>query len=404
MVIGAVLAVVLYAAAARGADREIWITLHDSRGGMWMNRIGQSDSYELAPKTDMISHGAFSPDGRRVAYYVQGDGVYVVNNDGTDTRRICDTYTAGRTVNIFWTERGIYWNEGFKDDAENYIGYVNVETGDRKKYTHSRSIKITHFSMDGSGTRGYARLRHEQVNAAYGALLFDIADHGTSMQNEKYDDAGIWDHGSAMSKDGSKVFWVLFGDYFGNTRVPSNEVKNKVYHQAIGVVGHAESTTGDFAKTDLFDWDILHDSVSPPVPYTWIVCNGGVSKAPHTTHANDSLMAYHMHNPDNPDDIRLFLLNFYTRTITDITPVSDKWSKYYGEFWVGPLQNPDGTAERSATAAPKLAAQRIIGIEVFALDGRRVSPRGAPTRMTGLTIYKRMFESGQSTISRSILR
>ena len=56
---------------------------------------------------DRASHGFFSPDGTKVAYYHWTDGIYVANVDGTNPKKIIgDTFTGGDYGSGIWSRDG----------------------------------------------------------------------------------------------------------------------------------------------------------------------------------------------------------------------------------------------------------------------------------------------------------
>lgn len=378
--------VVLWASAC-AAQPQIWVSLTSWNGDIHLWNTATSENRLLRQGTDSrTSHCAFSNSGTKLAFAQFGGQVYTVNNDGTGLTPVCNTYTSQVVTNICWTTKGLFWNEGEAEGGTPYVYWADPYTGaTRRLGPISRNVGLTSLAVSRDGSVAYARLHHESVDFAYGAVFFDIDHDATSLTNEKYDDAGEWDHGATMLNDGSAAVWTLWNCSFGNTAVSD---ASGCYHHAFGFVASSTSATGSFDKDRVIDWPVLHDAVSPSVPYNWQLWGPGSS--PFTTPSNDSLMLYSFQEPVEPWDVRMLVVNMYTETVTDVTP--PYWA-FEGEFWAGQLPDPQNTFAANPAGVPTLRAPggptpavefRVtsgsgVTVEGRTLTGRQLAPRQNPT-------------------------
>jgi hypothetical protein len=365
---------------ASAAQTSVWLALTTWGGEIHLVHNLTGEDRLLHDAGGRASHAAFSNDGRQVAFARFSGAIGVVNNDGTGYRALCNTYGSQEVTNICWTTRGIFWMEGTANGGTPNVNVVDPISGNRRQLTITRNVGLTSLSMSRDGSVGYARLHHESVGFAYGAMFFDVNAGATALSNEKYDDAGEWDHGAAMLNDGSEAVWTLWNcSAFGN---PAGPAAGDCYHHAFGFIAPASSSTGAFDKTRYISWDVLHRGADPVVPDNWQLWGPGSS--PFTSPANDSFMVYSFQQPVDPWAVRVFLLNVYTNAVQDITPAY--WGTE-GEFWVGALPDPNATtisqAERRphAVMSPERASLSIGGMlspvsgaasAVYTTTGRRI--------------------------------
>jgi hypothetical protein len=364
------------------------------------SQTGESRSLRQA-SGGRTSHCAFSNDGRRLTFAQSSGSVYVVNNDGTGLAALCNTYTSNEVTNICWTLKGIFWMEGTAEGGSPYVYWADPQSGTTRRLGPvSRGTPLTSLSMTRDGSLAYARLHHESVGFAYGAMFFGIDAGATALVGQKYDDAGEWDHGAVMLNDGSAALWTLWDcSSFGNSSAPD---PGSCYHHAFGYVVPSTSTTGSFDKQGFTDWQVLHDRVQPAVPYDWQLWGPGSS--PFTTPSNDSLVIYTFQQPVDPWACRTFIWNIHTNDITDVTPPN--WA-YEGEFWVGDLPDPHSTGTAQPWRAPPTAdvntsqAGSVAAPPMpFALDGRRLAVSGVAAR----AMYIALDPPGNAVGSRRRLR
>ncbi len=356
------------------AQSSVWLALTTWGGEVRLAHRPGGEDRLLYSAGGRASHATFSNDGRRLAFARFGGSVYVVNNDGTGAQPLCATYTSDDVTNICWTEKGIFWMEGDAEGGTPHVNVVDPATGSRRQLTISRTIGLTSLSMTRDGTLGFARLHHESVGFAYGSMFFSVNADATALLNEKYDDAGEWDHGATMLNDGSAAVWTLWNcSTFGN---PAGPAPGDCYHHAFGFVAPATSTTGNFDKTRYISWDVLHRSADPVVPDNWQLWGPGSS--PFTTPSNDSLMVYSFQQPVDPWAVRVFMINVYTNVVQDITPAY--WGTE-GEFWTGTLPDPHATAVAS-TRYPHTAMSPPRAAQAF---GGRLSPVSGAASATTYT-------------------
>jgi len=277
------------------------------------------------------THAAFSPDGRKLAFILEGTGtargVFTVNNDGTGAARLCALFTSNSLTfcNICWTTRGIFWSENSRS-----IYWADPATG-RSRSIGSLTTNTTgnHLRMSRAGTRAYLRTDHE-LSPSVGGLFFEVSSD-TAITNQRT--FSTWDHGSVMLNDGSAALWNAFN--CGSIGNPS------------GCAYHVY-----FARVDFATMQLTPLKPGDNLASQYIIDGPGFG--PYTTPNNDSLILYRKEPCDGCwEDPHFFIMNVYTREVREATPSTiapggpiTSLGELYdaGEFWMGALPNPHATS------------------------------------------------------------
>ncbi len=334
------LALGVCASAAAAAIAPAWIPISRcwSDGCIYMWNTSTKQTYRIYQKQAWDGpnpgHCAFSRDGRRLAFIIKGsddDGVYVVNNDGTNLQRICATKSSSTGqgfCNICWTDRGLFWTENTR---QVYWADPDTKTS-RALGTIAANTTGNHLRMSRDGSRAYLRTNHD-IGDHVGGLLFETNAGLTGIVNERVFGDGEWDHGSVMLNDGSAVIWVVWNcGAFGNP-------PGCAYHKL-------------FATLNFVD----------PSQYTIITPNDGHATGweldgpgwgPYTTPTSDAHILYNRYGTDSNEGHLFFIMDVNTRETVEVTPTQvasggpissfNPDFDILGEFWFGDLPNPNPT-------------------------------------------------------------
>lgn len=337
-----ILATVLcIASAAESAIAPAWVVISRrySDGNVYLWNTGTKEAYRLYERQQWDDpnpeHGAFSPDGKRIAFIVKREGstygVMVVNNDGTGLERVCGVFNSGSSqsfCNICWTDRGLFWTENTRE-----IYWADPDTKQSRALgTLATNTTGNHLRMSRDGARAYLRTSHD-LSPDVGGLFFETDAGLTGIINERPFGHGEWDHGSVMLNDGSECIWVIWDcPTFGSPSGCS-------YHNMFGRI----------------------DFVNPAQRSTFIPDDGyqtgweldGPGWGPYTTPNSDDHILYNRYGTGDNEGHVFFIMDLGTDEVVEVTPTevasgSDVASfnpdfDVLGEFWLGDLPNPHAT-------------------------------------------------------------
>ncbi|MDD5700924.1 MAG: S8 family serine peptidase [Dehalococcoidales bacterium] len=187
-------------------DSEVWVA--DADGSNIKNLTNNPAADELP---------AWSPDGSRIAFVSERDGIsaiYVMNSDGTGTTRITDTSSANRSPNWSPDGRQIAFESLRDGNSEIYI--MNSDGSDVRRLTHSAGSIDPAWSPDGNQI-AFCSFTQDPHNHDE---IFLINVDGSELK--KITDSAHGTSGPEWSQDGTKI--VFSSSYYMVDSMPNSEI------------------------------------------------------------------------------------------------------------------------------------------------------------------------------------
>jgi hypothetical protein len=203
--LGAVIVAALIATGSRAAEGYVflsntWWISNNLPEGSWMMNMATGDTTRVSPA--FYRCGAISPDGRELVGYLW-DGWEIMNNDGTNRRRLCTgdhntQFSLGWQERVAFTNQGVWWVCTDGDFTFKHLMFCDRTTGTIEQVADLSSYgdAVQGYWASSDGLHGMAWLHEETVTVSF-------TSHKTNPTVRVM--TGVWGHGPILTRDGDRV-------------------------------------------------------------------------------------------------------------------------------------------------------------------------------------------------------